>query len=78
MMSWISGVLFVLASLVTSWFIAQDEPNFALGQMAAGLLLVMPIAFLLAFWQELSNVFGRALSMCPSHRGGRGGCKRSQ
>ena len=67
MISWISGGLFVLASLVTSWFIAQDEPNFALGQMAAGLFLVTPIVFVLAFWRELSNLFGRALSACLSH-----------
>jgi hypothetical protein len=72
MMSSISAGLFVLASLVTSWFIAQDESNFALAQMAAGLLLLISIVFLLAFWQELSTVFGRALSMCLSHRRGQG------
>jgi hypothetical protein len=63
MFSWISDALFFVASVGTSWFIAQDEPNFGLMQMAIWLLILSSFVLLLAFWRELSSIVHRLLEV---------------
>jgi hypothetical protein len=37
---------------VASWFVAKDTPQFGLVQMAVGLLLLILVVWVLAFWPE--------------------------
>jgi hypothetical protein len=50
MVSWIARGLLIVAGFVASWFIARDEPIFGAFQMAIGLLLLVLVVFVIAFW----------------------------
>jgi hypothetical protein len=55
----------IVAGFVASWFVAKDAPQFGLVQMAIGLLLLILVVWVLAFWPErwtrmLSGFISRA------------------
>jgi hypothetical protein len=50
MVAWIARGLLVAAGSVTSWFVANDAPNFGLVQIAVGLLLLSLVVSVIAFW----------------------------
>jgi uncharacterized membrane protein YoaK (UPF0700 family) len=52
MFSWIIRVLLIVAGCVASWLVAKDAPQFETVQMAVGLLLIVLVVALLAFWPE--------------------------
>jgi hypothetical protein len=50
--SWLARGLLIAAGFVASWFMTRDTPQFGLLQMAVGLLLLVFIVAVLAFWPE--------------------------
>jgi hypothetical protein len=50
MVSWLARGLLFVAGIVTSWFIAEDSSAFGGMQMAIGLLLLVLVVFVVAFW----------------------------
>jgi uncharacterized membrane protein YeaQ/YmgE (transglycosylase-associated protein family) len=52
MLGWIVRGLLIVAGFVASWVVAKDAPQFGLVQMAVGLLLMMFVVAVLAFWPE--------------------------
>jgi hypothetical protein len=48
--SWLARGLLIAAGFVASWFMTRDTPQFGLLQMAVGLLLLVFIVAVLAFW----------------------------
>jgi len=65
MVAWIARGLLVAAGSVTSWFVANDAPNFGLVQIAVGLLLLSLVVSVIAFWPSSWTVkfnrFGRRI-----------------
>ena len=60
MLGWVARGLLIVAGFVASWFVAKDAPQFGLMQMAVGLILVVLVVWVLAFWPERwSNVLSR-------------------
>jgi formate hydrogenlyase subunit 3/multisubunit Na+/H+ antiporter MnhD subunit len=51
-LGWIARGLLIVAGFVASWFVAKDAPQFGLVQMAVGLLLLILVVSVLAFWPE--------------------------
>jgi hypothetical protein len=49
MVSWVARLLLIAAGTVTSWFVARDEPNFSVIQLATALLLLTFVVAVLAF-----------------------------
>ena len=52
MVGWIARGLLIVAGFVASWFVAKDAPQFGLVQMAIGLLLLILVVCVLAFWPQ--------------------------
>ena len=52
MLGWIIRGFVIVAGFVASWFVAKDAPQFGIMQMAVGLLLMMFVVAVLAFWPE--------------------------
>jgi len=52
MLGWVVRGLLIVAGFVASWFVAKDAPQFGLVQMAVGLLLLLFVLWILAFWPE--------------------------
>ena len=50
MIGWLARVLLFVAGVVTSWFIAEDSAAFGGMRMAVGLLLLVLVVFVVAFW----------------------------
>jgi uncharacterized membrane protein YeaQ/YmgE (transglycosylase-associated protein family) len=48
--SWLARGLLIAAGFVASWFMTRDSPQFGLLEMAVGLLLLVFIVAVLAFW----------------------------
>lgn len=62
MLGWLVRGVLILAGLITSWFVAADEPKFGAVQMTVGLLLMILVVFVLAFWPaRWSERFNRVL-----------------
>lgn len=49
MARWIARFLLIAAGTVTGWFVARDEPNFGVIQLATALLLLTFVVAVLAF-----------------------------
>lgn len=49
MVGWIARFLLIAAGTVTGWFVARDEPNFGVIQLATALLLLTFMVAVLAF-----------------------------
>jgi hypothetical protein len=52
MLGWIVRGLLIVAGFVASWFVAREAPQFGLVQMAVGLLLLVLVVAIIAFWPE--------------------------
>lgn len=66
MLSWFVRGLLIVAGLVTSWFVAADEPKFSVVQMTIAVLLCVLVVFVLAFWpQHWTERFNRLLKGPP-------------
>jgi len=50
MISWMVRVLLAAGGIVTSWFVANDAPNFGVVQMMMALILLTLVIAVLAFW----------------------------
>ena len=50
--SWIARGPLIVAGFVASWVVAKDAPQFGLVQMAVGIILLVLIVWVLAFWPE--------------------------
>ena len=49
MVGWIARLLLIAAGTVTGWFVARDEPNFGVIQLATAPLLLTFVVAVLAF-----------------------------
>jgi hypothetical protein len=52
MLGWLVRGLLIVAGFLASWVVAKDAPQFGLVQMAVGLLLMVLVVGVLAFWPE--------------------------
>ena len=50
MVSWLARIVLIAAGFIASWVVAENEPWFHTLQLAAAVLLVMLIVFVVAFW----------------------------
>jgi len=51
-LSWVVRALLIVAGIVTSWFVAEDAPNYSVIRMTIAILLIMVAVFALAFWPK--------------------------
>ncbi len=51
-MAWIVRLLLIAAGSVTSWFVAEDAPNFGVIQGMVCIVLIVLVVFVLAFWPK--------------------------
>jgi hypothetical protein len=52
MISLIARGLLVVAGMIAGWFVSEDAPNFGLIQIAVGLLLLVFVVWVIAFWPK--------------------------
>jgi hypothetical protein len=50
MIGWLARGILLVAGVITSWFVARDDATFAGLQAAVGLLLLVLVVFIVAFW----------------------------
>ena len=67
MISWIVRGLLAAGGVVTSWFIAQDAPNFGVIQMVMSLMLLTLVVAVIAFWPERWTASLNRLHRSRSH-----------
>ena len=76
MVGWIARFLLIAAGTVTGWFVARDEPNFGVIQLATALLLLTFVVAVLAFrparWMVRRHRFSGAVQR-PNRGTERGG-----
>lgn len=48
-----------LSAAIAAFFVARDAPNFTIIQMIIGLLLIVALVAIGAFWETLTGRFGR-------------------
>jgi hypothetical protein len=48
-----------LSAAIAAFFVARDAPNFTVIQMVVGLLLIVALVGIGAFWETLADRFGR-------------------
>ena len=48
-----------LSAAIAAFFVARDAPNFTIIQMVVGLLLIVALVAIGAFWETLSDRLGR-------------------
>jgi uncharacterized membrane protein YeaQ/YmgE (transglycosylase-associated protein family) len=61
-LGWIVRGLLIVAGFVASWFVAKDAPQFGLMQVAVGLVLMVLVVAVLAFWPDRwTHILHRAL-----------------
>lgn len=47
------------SAAIAAFFVARDAPNFTVVQMVVGLLLIVALVGIGAFWESLADHFGR-------------------
>jgi membrane protein YdbS with pleckstrin-like domain len=69
MVGWVARFLLISAGAVTGWFIARDEPNFGVIQMATALLLLTFVVAILAFRPARWTVWRHRFGSSAQHPG---------
>jgi hypothetical protein len=52
MISLIARGLLIVAGFIAGWFVSEESPNFGLIQIAVGLLLLVFVVWVIAFWPK--------------------------
>jgi uncharacterized membrane protein YphA (DoxX/SURF4 family) len=52
MISLVARGLLVVAGFVAGWFVSEESPNFGLVQIAVGLILLVFVVWVVAFWPK--------------------------
>lgn len=57
MLGWVVRILFIVAGVITGWFVARDATNFGVLQMFVMLALITVFIAALAFWPTVLSWF---------------------
>jgi hypothetical protein len=52
MITFLARALLAVAAMVAGWFVETSSPQFGLMQIAVGLLLLVFVVWVIAFWPE--------------------------
>jgi hypothetical protein len=52
MISLIARGLLIVAGFIAGWLVSEESPNFGLIQIAVGLLLLVFVVWVIAFWPK--------------------------